>query len=386
MTSVSAKVGMPPDQANALVDQQAFRREQDQLAHVWTFLGLAGDIANDGDWFRTSLATRSIFVQRFGTELKGFENLCVHRFHPLRTADKGKGPVVCGFHHWRYDKDGRALGIPMCEELFGRSPRELGAKLNAVEIATCGAFIFGRFPTEHADESLETFIGDSFPILAAMSRAPVAPHYLTRAVRANWKLCYQISLEDYHTVAVHPKTFGKIGYLKRDNIGYFRFGPHSAYFTNSDPDALTKMASACRAGAWTSANYRVFHIFPNLAVSHFQSDGQYWHIMVLQYVPEAPDRSTMRAWIYPAPFPANHAPRERWIAPLTKAFRPWVVRHYAGKVLQEDHDVCERLQTIANQGGGRPITGRLEERIVWFEEAYANCMSVKPNQRERNEA
>jgi len=76
---------------DTLVDEAAFRREQAQLARVWTFLGHTRDVANDGDWFRTSLATRSVFVQRFGNELRAFENSCAHRSFPLRNADKGNG-------------------------------------------------------------------------------------------------------------------------------------------------------------------------------------------------------------------------------------------------------------------------------------------------------
>jgi phenylpropionate dioxygenase-like ring-hydroxylating dioxygenase large terminal subunit len=140
-----------------LVDAEAFRREQNELSRVWTFLGLARDVARDGDWFRASLATRSVFVQRFGDELKCFENRCAHRSFPLRTSDKGNGAIVCGFHHWRYDRDGRAVGIPMCQELFGTLPRELDARLNQVEIATCGELIFGRFAGPRANESLEQF-------------------------------------------------------------------------------------------------------------------------------------------------------------------------------------------------------------------------------------
>src|SRR6516225_3635242 len=82
-----------------------------------------------------------------------------------------------------------------------------------------------------------------------------------------------------------------IGYLKRENIGYFRFGLHNAYFTTNNPDALTKMSEECRAGTWRSINYRVFHIFPNLVVSHFRADGQHWFILVLQYAPRSPDHS-----------------------------------------------------------------------------------------------
>lgn len=360
---------------NAIISDDAFHREQSQLEHIWTFLGLAQDAPGDNDWFRAQLATRSVFVQRFGKELVGFENRCAHRFYPLRTADRGNGPIVCGFHHWRYNKQGQAVGIPMCPELFGKAPRELGANLDRVEIATCGNFIFGRFPSAQTKETLEAFLGPSFSILEALSKHSKPPQFLTRTVQANWRLCYHISLEDYHTVAVHPSTFGKIGYLKRESIGYFRFGSHSSYFTNSDPDAITKMADECRAGTWSSANYRVFHIFPNLAVSHFNSDGHYWHILVLQYVPEANNRSVMRAWIYPAPVAAPFTALERWTRPLTNLFRRFAVRHYAMKVLQEDNEVCEQLQLAAGQVNSAPILGALEERIQWFEESYVKATS-----------
>ncbi|WP_367268032.1 hypothetical protein [Reyranella sp.] len=33
-------------------------------------------------------------------------------------------------------------------------------------------------------------------------------------MKANWKFCHQINLDDYHIVAVHPGTLGKQGYLK----------------------------------------------------------------------------------------------------------------------------------------------------------------------------
>ncbi len=356
---------------DTLIDDRQFQNEQSRLSRQWTLLGLTSDAAGDGDWFRATLGTRSVFVQRFGSELKGFANRCAHRSFPLRTADKGNGPVVCGFHHWRYDRDGRAIGIPMCQELFGKTPREMDARLTPIDIATCGAFVFGRFAGGTAGASLEHFLADGFSILAAMSKSAAKPHQLVRNVKANWRLCFQISVEDYHLAAVHPGTFGKAGYLRRDSIGYFRFGAHSAYFTNPDPDALTKMAAACRNGAWRSADYRVFHIFPNLTVAHFRADGQNWFILVLQYVPVGADRSTMRVWFYPAPFAARPVWYNRWLSPLTRPVRALAVRHYVGKILSEDNEVCEKLQAVAGQIQNPPRLGALEERLAWFEEAYA---------------
>jgi phenylpropionate dioxygenase-like ring-hydroxylating dioxygenase large terminal subunit len=209
MTSPATDNAMPADWATALVSPEAFAREQAVLAHVWTFLGLADDLARDGDWIRASIGTRSVFVQRFGADLKGFENVCAHRFYPLRTADRGNGPIVCGFHHWRYDKDGQALGIPVCEQVFGVVSRALDARLDPIEVATCGALVFGRFPAAHATQSLEDFLGDAFPILAALARWPSTPRRWSLPINANWRLSLHISLDDYHIAAIHPHTLGR---------------------------------------------------------------------------------------------------------------------------------------------------------------------------------
>jgi phenylpropionate dioxygenase-like ring-hydroxylating dioxygenase large terminal subunit len=146
----------------ALIDPELFRREQERISQIWTLLGFAHDVAKDGDWFRTTLGTRSVFVQRFGDELRAFENKCAHRSFPLRNADKGNGPILCGFHHWRYDKEGCAIGVPQAIQLFGGPPSELAARLNPVEIALCGSLIFGRFAATGERQTLEQFLGDGF--------------------------------------------------------------------------------------------------------------------------------------------------------------------------------------------------------------------------------
>ena len=166
---------IPSDWSHAIADETAFRREQQALAHTWTFLGLARDVQKDGDWFRALLATREVFVQRFGDELRGFENICPHRSYPLRQGDRGNGPIVCGFHHWQFNRDGLAIGIPNCRQLYGKLPHELGARLAPIEVATCGALVFGRFPSEHAGKSLQDFLAEGFRILEALSRMPEKP-------------------------------------------------------------------------------------------------------------------------------------------------------------------------------------------------------------------
>lgn len=367
---------IPDDWTRPIVDPVAFAEEQRRLASVWTFLGMTSDAETDGDWFRASIATRSVFVQRFGTELRGFENVCAHRSMPLRNADRGNGPVVCGFHHWTYDRQGRAVGIPHCRELFNALPQQLGAHLTPIELATCGRMIFGRFPHPRVSESLEDFLGAAaFAILAAGSQAQRRTHRLSGPMNANWRLGVHISLDDYHSPAVHPRTFGKDGYLRRSNISYFRVGLHSAYVNSTKLKELEQIARRCRNGTYYPTCYTILQLVPNVLMAFFRTDFDHFHCVVMLYEAVRHDRTNVRAWLHPAPFPG----RRSWARALTDPVRSSIVRRHVATVMREDGLVCERIQGVARQIGRPPLLGGLEERIGWFEESYRKLMAARQN-------
>lgn len=364
---------IPDDWTRPIVDQAAFAEEQRRLASVWTFLGMTSDVEKHGDWFRASIATRSVFVQRFDTELRGFENVCAHRFMPLRNADRGNGPIVCGFHNWAYDGRGCAVGIPRCRELYNALPQELGARLAPIELATCGRMIFGRFPHPRATESLEDFLASGFSVLAAGSQAHGRPYHLRVPLAANWRLGAQISLDDYHSPAVHPRTFGRHGYIRRQDISYHRFGLHSAYVYASRHDGVEQIARACRDGTYYPSHYTILQFVPNVLMAFFRTDFDHYHCAVLLYEPVRHDRTIVHAWAYPAPIPG----RRSWASALTDPVRSFIVQRYVAMVLREDNLVCERIQGIAHQIGRAPMLGGLEERIGWFEQSYRELLATR---------
>ncbi len=223
-------------------------------------------------------------------------------------------------------------------------------------------------------KSLQQFLGDAVPIIEAMCTLQRHPRSVSLMVEANWKLCYHISLDDYHSPAVHPTTFGKGGYLHRDALQYFRFGSHNAFFPGADENALQAMIEACRNGTYSPVRYRIFQIFPNLLIALFRAQ-QYWYINLQQYVPVAPGRSFMRSWYYRAPFATDQGTLGRWLDAATEPGRAKVVEYFIRKVHSEDNNVVERLQRFASQQGGWPRVGYAEERIKWFEEAYAKALA-----------
>jgi phenylpropionate dioxygenase-like ring-hydroxylating dioxygenase large terminal subunit len=319
-----------------------------------------------------------VFVQRFGDEFRAFENVCMHRFFPLRTADKGNGVIRCGFHHWQYNKDGVAVGIPKCKELFGVTPRELGARLKRIEVDVCGMLIFGRIPSPEATEPLKEYLRDGYDILKALCDPKGRPHVHRTLVKANWKLNFHVTLDDYHIVAVHRDTFGKQGYLDNEVVRYYRFGWHSAYFYATGDNALAEMAEQCRNGTYETDGYRIFQFFPNLLVVHLEATFN-TYVLVQNYTPTAHDNNLLRTWIFACPLPHRKMNRFDTIrGALARPFLPYIVPIYAKKITGEDNDVCEQIQTVAGQIERWPMLGAQEERITWFEETYNKAMGAAP--------
>jgi phenylpropionate dioxygenase-like ring-hydroxylating dioxygenase large terminal subunit len=354
--------------------REGFQREQAEMRKVWQLVGFATDLARDGDWIRATLGGRSVFLQRFKDEIRGFDNACAHRGFPLRTADRGNGAVVCGYHHWSYDKDGNAAGIPKCRELFNTTPRELGARLQRLDVATCGALVFARFANDRFRESLEEFLGPGFDILKGLWQGRRAPFSKATALDANWRLGHHISLDDYHIVAVHPTTFGKAGHLPMEVIKYFRFGRHSAYFPNADMQALESMAAQSRSGEYRHDGYRILQFFPNLLVG-ISRVGPDCLVTTQQYVPVAHDRTMLLTHMHAIPVSSSRMGRLKRL--VYRAVRPLVLRlgwRRVQSIALEDNAVCSRIQTMAGQLDRPMILGRQEERIAWYEENYSEVV------------
>jgi hypothetical protein len=158
-------------------------------------------------------------------------------------------------------------------------------------------------------------------------------------------------------------------------IRYFRFGAHSTFLEGG---TVEQMAAQCAKGNYKPRNYCIMQYFPNLIL--VQSPVVYnWYIILEQYVPQAHDRTLLRAWYFPAP---NSPPVVKWWRRLKQKlaapFIPLGMRLFWPKILKEDHDVCELQQTIAGQIDGSPILGLQEERIAWFERAYQAAMGREP--------
>jgi phenylpropionate dioxygenase-like ring-hydroxylating dioxygenase large terminal subunit len=265
----------PADNRLLYADPAYFTAEMAALGEAaWFFVGTADELAGPNDWVRAEAFGQDVFVQNVAGTLRGFSNICQHRGFPIRREPRGNGPILCGFHAWRYDGEGRLIGVARNEELFGMTREErAGRSLPAIRVETAGTMVF--VAVSPVAPSLADFLGRYHALLAAItSRAGPMRHRWTGEARANWKLYYEITLDDYHVAFVHP---GSLGDDIRDAcfMTYERSGAHSRMFARRTADwDFPGFWDAVERGDYEYAGYKIHHRHLGTALSRFSARSE----------------------------------------------------------------------------------------------------------------
>jgi Rieske 2Fe-2S family protein len=168
----------------------------------WLFAGHICEIPAPGDYLTVQVDTDSILLLRGDDgEIRGMHNVCRHRGSILcREASGHVGKIVCPYHQWAYERDGKLLacrGMP--EEL---DKTQLG--LIPVPVREIEGLIY--FSLADDPPEFEAAHAAMAPILRpqGMARARVAKA-IDYEIRANWKLVWENNRECYHCNVNHPQ-------------------------------------------------------------------------------------------------------------------------------------------------------------------------------------
>lgn len=110
----------------------------------WQIVCHVSDIAEAGAWRTLSYLGENVVVMR-GTdgEIRAFHNVCRHRAMRLVDGDSGCAQkLVCPYHAWVYELDGRLTGVPMRRDYPALDMATTG--LVPVELDTWRGFVFVR--------------------------------------------------------------------------------------------------------------------------------------------------------------------------------------------------------------------------------------------------
>lgn len=213
--------------ASAYADADRFARELRLLFRERPqFVGLTGECAQPGAFIATELGGIPIIVVRQADgSLRAMVNACRHRGAPLLQG-AGKGGmrrIVCPYHGWTYDTDGKLLNRPASAGGFDDLAATCALDLHRRAVSEKYGLIFVH-PTSEAPFDVDAVLCGAQDEIVDYGLADYA-HVETRhnTWKMNWKLFLDTFTESYHIRWLHRDSIAP--YFLGDVI-FDAYGPH----------------------------------------------------------------------------------------------------------------------------------------------------------------
>lgn len=333
MTDIAADRGLPPW---TYWDEDFFSLEREKIfAPSWQIVCHESDLAGRGRYATFAFMGDLILVVRADDgRLNAFRNVCRHRAARLLDEPFGQcgARIVCPYHAWTYDLDGRLIGVPERGAYEALDTASLG--LSRLDLRTCGGFIFVRL-----QEGAETFEEFCAPFAEEFERyrtvAMKALGRITLRERAvNWKVATDNYVDKLHLPVAHEGLNSLVSTSYRLSVG-----ETGAYHITSEAAARAGQGASVRAylkflpevahlPAERRRHWVYIKLWPNLAFDIYPDQ-----IDFMQFIPLSPTRTLLREISYALPDERREMRAARYLN--------WRINRI---VNVEDKDLIERVQ------------------------------------------
>jgi glycine betaine catabolism A len=179
----------------------------------WLCMGRVADVVAIGDYLVREIAGESILIVRGEDNvIRAFFNVCRHRGSRLIDGDGGQAlrRIVCPYHAWSYQLDGRLQIAPLMRADFCREEHGL----TPVRLEHWQGFLFVALSAEVPP------LAHCFSDMPDLSRYRMAELVVGKRivydVHANWKLVCENYTECYHCQGAHPQLHKLTELIHRD--------------------------------------------------------------------------------------------------------------------------------------------------------------------------
>ena len=242
----ASKLSRSPAQklpVEAYIDTKWFKQELRELfGRNWTFAGLSSDLKKSGDYVTVTAGNYPLFVVRGNDgRLRAFHNICRHRgTELLESAGQTGKRIICPYHHWTYDLDGKLNAVPMQKQCFP----DLDRSDYSLHSASLGEFKGMLLVHPEPDANFTEWLGRLEEI--------AWPHEFSRLceiaemqyeIRCNWKVFYENAIDGYHLQYLHRNSLGG---PRADRNKWEVHGSHLVWYSTETgrkkclPEALSK--------------------------------------------------------------------------------------------------------------------------------------------------
>jgi carnitine monooxygenase subunit len=305
------------------------------FAASWQIVCHLNDIPNPGDYHTLDfLGEPLVAVRGQRGDVKAFFNICRHRAARILDGGAGHcvGRIVCPYHAWTYDLDGRLAAVPHREEFSDFSLDDYGLKPVDTEIYKGFVFVRLKPGLPGVADMLAPYESD----LAAYRLEELQPigRVTLRTRHVNWKNVTDNYSDGMHINVAHPgltRLFGQSYDLEAqpwvDRMsGYLRNIPSSQRSERMYQAILPRTAHLPddRQRLWI-----YFKLWPNVALDIYPDQ-----IDFMQIIPISPTETLIREIAYAHPDSRREMRAARYLN--------WRINR---RVSAEDKVLIERVQT-----------------------------------------
>lgn len=259
-----------------------YKADQQHIFHKsWQFLCHEGQLSKAGDYATISIQGQSILACRQADgSIRAFYNVCKHRGHELLSGTGNTRRIICPYHAWSYDLDGRFLEARQSRYMENFNPDDFCLDEVQVEVFCHLVFINldpNAAPLAEQSEGLAGEIMKFAPDIAHLKFA----HRLTYTIKANWKSVVDNFLECYHCPVAHRD------FCTLVEMDTYKVTTHGIYSSHMAKAGQTENKAYATDGA-TVTDHAVWYLWPNTTLMRYPGRGNF---MVWKFIPIGPEET-----------------------------------------------------------------------------------------------
>ena len=251
-----------------------------ELKHIfskdWYCVGRADELSEAGDYVSAELAGQPIIVLRDREgSLRTMSNVCLHRMSTLLQGRGNTKSIVCPYHAWTYNLDGKLRGAPAMTQNEGFCKDHY--KLPQVRCEEWLGWVFVCLDPDAAPVADQ--LSEVAEMISGYDMANYSESFHEEHVwDTNWKVLAENFVESYHLPVCHAGTIGGLSKLE-DMIcppGRPAFNYHTILKEESLRIAMAHPEKNDRLKGEERRTTYLLALYPSLMIT--LTPGYFWYI------------------------------------------------------------------------------------------------------------
>lgn len=309
--SLKSLAALPQNQATAMppamyTSKELLELEQKYIFSTqWLCAGLTDSLNAPGHYITYTINQQPIvIIRQRDNSIRAFANVCQHRMMQLLdgSGECQQKRIVCPYHAWTYQIDGRLIGAPHMQQRPG-----FDTKCHSLPEVRCEIWEGFIYVTLNPDIlPVSTLLSNLHTVIAPYRMADyIQIVQEDRVWNTNWKLLTENFMEGYHLPVAHRATVG--ARFPVEDTKFSEKPPNTAFtYQSFTKTGTAPLGNAHADNTWLTGEQRVTSILPTIFPSHMYSLAPD-HLWYLSLQPLGADKVQIRYGAALAPEVLNAA-------------------------------------------------------------------------------